>query len=89
MANQIQFFELTTGSPKILFVDGKVAFDPDCCCDDYSCYECTVCGYVYNESVGDPGNGIPPGTDFYDLPEDWECPVCGVDKTHFFGITCP
>lgn len=44
---------------------------------------CTVCGYVYDPKEGDPDNGIAPGTAFEDLPEDWECPVCGVSKDEF------
>ena len=46
-------------------------------------YVCEVCGYVYDEAVGDPDNGIAPGTKFEDLPEDFECPLCGVDKSNF------
>ncbi|TLU82152.1 MAG: rubredoxin [Chlorobium sp.] len=44
---------------------------------------CVPCGYVYDPEVGDPDSGIDPGTPFEDLPEDWVCPVCGVDKTLF------
>jgi len=44
---------------------------------------CLVCGYVYDEAVGDPDNGIPAGTKFEDLPEDWVCPICGVGKDQF------
>lgn len=46
-------------------------------------YVCDVCGYVYDEAVGDPDNGIAPGTKFEDLPDDWTCPTCGVDKSNF------
>ena len=46
-------------------------------------YVCDVCGYVYDETVGDPDNGISPGTKWEDLPEDFECPVCGVGKEQF------
>ena len=46
-------------------------------------YVCNVCGYVYDPAVGDPDNGIAPGTKFEDLPADWVCPLCSVDKTHF------
>ncbi len=45
-------------------------------------YQC-VCGYVYDPAVGDPDNGIAPGTAFEDLPEDWSCPACGLDKSNF------
>ena len=43
-------------------------------------YECDPCGYVYDPAVGDPDNGIEPGTAFADLPDDWVCPVCGASK---------
>ncbi len=46
-------------------------------------YVCVPCGYVYDPEEGDPNNGIDPGTAFEDLPEDWVCPVCGVDKSLF------
>lgn len=46
-------------------------------------WTCTVCGYVYDPAVGDPDNGIAPGTAFEDLPESWECPVCAVGKGDF------
>lgn len=46
-------------------------------------YECTICGYVYDPEVGDPENGIAPGTPFDELPEDWVCPLCGVGKEDF------
>ncbi len=46
-------------------------------------YVCGPCGYEYDPEVGDPDNGIEPGTAFEDLPEDWVCPVCGVGKEEF------
>lgn len=46
-------------------------------------YVCEICGFVYDEAVGDPDRGIAPGTEFEDLPEDYECPVCGVGKDNF------
>ena len=46
-------------------------------------YECTVCGYIYDPAKGDPDSGIAPGTPFEDLPDDWECPECGVGKEDF------
>ena len=27
-------------------------------------YKCQVCGYIYDPEVGDPDNGIEPGTAF-------------------------
>lgn len=46
-------------------------------------YVCIVCGYIYDPAVGDPDSDIPPGTPFEDLPFDWVCPECGVDKDSF------
>ena len=44
-------------------------------------YRCLVCGYIYDPQKGDPDNGIKPGTAFQDLPDDWVCPECGVNRT--------
>lgn len=46
-------------------------------------YECTVCGFVYDEAIGDPENGIAPGTKWEDLPQEYTCPLCGVGKEDF------
>lgn len=46
-------------------------------------YVCDVCGWSYDEELGDPENGIAPGTKFEDLPDDFTCPLCGVGKENF------
>lgn len=46
-------------------------------------YICETCDYVYDPAIGDPENGIEPGTAFEDLPEDWVCPDCGLGKEEF------
>jgi len=46
-------------------------------------YICQVCGYVYDEDLGDLDAGIAPGTKFEDLPEDFYCPLCGATKDMF------
>ena len=46
-------------------------------------YVCSICGYVYDPEVGDPDNGIPAGTAFEDLPDDWHCPRCKQGKDKF------
>lgn len=51
-------------------------------------YVCTVCGFVYDEEVGDPDNGIAPGTKFEDLPDDYLCPWCGQGKEVFVKEQC-
>ena len=40
-------------------------------------------GWEYDEEVGYPEGGSAPGTKFEDLPEDFECPLCGVGKDQF------
>ncbi|MCD5425144.1 MAG: rubredoxin [Methanosarcinaceae archaeon] len=49
-------------------------------------YRCSACGYVYDPEIGDPDADIAKGTEFKDLPSDWVCPVCGVDKSYFDEI---
>ena len=44
---------------------------------------CRACGWIYDEKLGDPDGGLPAGTRFEDIPEDWECPLCGVTKRAF------
>ena len=46
-------------------------------------YKCEVCGYIYDPQLGDPDNGIAPGTKWEDIPEDFTCPLCGVGKDQF------
>jgi len=49
-------------------------------------WQCSACPYIYDPAVGDPDNGVPPGTSFEDLPDDWVCPECGVPKELFEEI---
>ncbi|MCG8578827.1 MAG: rubredoxin [Bacteroidales bacterium] len=42
-----------------------------------------ACGYIYDPAIGDPDNGIAPGTLFEDLPDDWTCPTCSSPKDMF------
>ena len=46
-------------------------------------YRCTVCGYGYDPSEGDPDNGVAAGTSWEDVPDEWLCPVCAVGKDMF------
>ena len=46
-------------------------------------YVCGACGFEYDEQVGIPERGIAPGSKFEDLPEDFDCPMCGVGKELF------
>ncbi|MBR0281303.1 MAG: rubredoxin [Oscillibacter sp.] len=46
-------------------------------------YICSVCNYVYDPEKGDPEHGIPAGTPFEKLPDDWKCPRCKQSKEKF------
>ena len=46
-------------------------------------YICGPCGFEYDEEAGLPDSGIEPGTNWDDVPDDFECPVCGADKDAF------
>jgi len=50
---------------------------------EFKKYECIVCNHIYDEAEGDAETGIPPGTRFEDLPDDWVCPTCGAEKADF------
>jgi flavin reductase (DIM6/NTAB) family NADH-FMN oxidoreductase RutF/rubredoxin len=45
---------------------------------DYKKYECTACGYIYDEAI--------EGKKFSDLPSDWVCPSCGTPKEDFIEL---
>jgi rubredoxin---NAD+ reductase len=46
-------------------------------------YMCLVCGFIYDEELGWPDDGIAPGTKWADVPDTWKCPECGVGKEDF------
>jgi rubredoxin len=46
-------------------------------------YMCLICGWIYDEAVGSPEDGIAPGTKWEDVPPNWTCPECGARKDDF------
>ncbi|WP_066966233.1 FAD-dependent oxidoreductase [Microbulbifer sp. Q7] len=50
---------------------------------DFRIWECQICGWIYDEAKGSPDDGIPPGTRWEDIPDDWACPECGATKDEF------
>jgi flavin reductase (DIM6/NTAB) family NADH-FMN oxidoreductase RutF/rubredoxin len=46
--------------------------------NEYARYQCTECGYIYNEEQ--------EGKKFDELPDDWMCPVCGSGKNDFVKL---
>ena len=46
-------------------------------------YMCLICGYIYDEALGAPADGILPGTKWEDVPLNWTCPDCEARKSDF------
>lgn len=46
-------------------------------------YQCLTCGFIYDEELGLPEEGIDPGTLWGDIPDNWVCPECGTPKSEF------
>ncbi|MCC8409175.1 rubredoxin [Mucilaginibacter sp. UR6-1] len=46
-------------------------------------YECRFCKTVYDSAYGDTDGGIPAGTEFAALKDDYSCPVCESPKQAF------
>jgi rubredoxin len=63
-----------TGHSKIRLSEFRIAMKT---------YVCIVCGFVYDEAIGRPEDGIKAGTRWEDIPADWACPDCGVAKADF------
>jgi rubredoxin len=51
--------------------------------EDFRRLICLGCGFLYDEAVGLPEQGLPPGTRWEDIPDDWRCPDCGTPKRQF------
>jgi rubredoxin len=49
----------------------------------YKKYQCTICGFVYDEALGFPEDGIAPGTKWEDVSDEWTCPDCDITKLDF------
>ena len=50
---------------------------------EFKKWECIVCGWIYDEELGWPDDGIEPRTRWEDISDDWLCPECGVGKEDF------
>ena len=46
-------------------------------------WQCLVCDFIYDEAVSIPDEGIPAGTKWENVPDDWLCPDCSVGKSDF------
>ncbi len=50
---------------------------------NYKTWMCLICGFIYDEALGLPDEGIPPETGWDDVPMNWVCPECGARKSDF------
>ena len=49
-------------------------------------YVCDVCGYIYDEEIGDPDNGVEAGNKMGRRSGRFLCPLCGVGKDEFSEV---
>jgi rubredoxin len=59
-----------------------------CCIQNYpedmmENFTCTINGQVYNPKKVKSLQNIPPGRDYFTLPDDRQCPICGASKQNF------
>lgn len=69
-------------------MDGEIDVDKDETDDaeiqsEFRVWQCVLCGFMYDEAAGMPEDGIPPGTRWEDIPDDWVCPECSATKIDF------
>ena len=46
-------------------------------------WQCIMCSHVFDEADGDPEQGVPPGTRWEDVSEEYFCRDCGALKADF------
>lgn len=51
--------------------------------ESYKKWMCVVCGWIYDEEIGDPDSGLAPGMRWDEVPDSWLCPDCGAGKEDF------
>ena len=49
----------------------------------YKKYMCVVCGWIYDEELGAPDEGLAPGTRWEDVPDTWVCQDCMAPREDF------
>ncbi len=51
--------------------------------EPFKVWQCRTCGYLSDETAGEPAEGLPAGTRWSEVPADWLCPLCGTAKADF------
>jgi rubredoxin len=66
-------------------MDGPIVTYPNLMTEkkEFKTWMCLICGFVYEEAVGLPEEGIAAGTRWEDIPMNWTCPECGARKEDF------
>jgi rubredoxin len=65
----------------IQFLDSKTT--PPVTMSETKTWMCLICGWIYDEALGDPEHGVAPGTAWADVPMNWTCPECSARKEDF------
>ena len=77
---------LDDGQPR-LYPLGREAAQQRASAGEAARYQCTDCGYIYDEAQGCEREGFAPGTSWSRIPDDWACPDCAVrDKPDFICL---
>ena len=74
MTNACHFMQL---QPRDFLSDNKIMNS------SYVTWKCLLCDFIYDEAIGLPAEGFPPGTRWSDIPDSWSCPECGFAKSDF------
>jgi rubredoxin len=53
---------------------------------NFKVWQCVLCGFIYDESIGIPEEGIAPGTLWSEVPVSFGCPDCSSLKNEFIMV---
>jgi rubredoxin len=84
----IQAVAVSDENQTVVSTDEQISEQQQDTNQNYEKWECIEkgCNYIYDPAIGDPTQGIEPGTKFEDLPSNWRCPVCNKGKDHFIKL---
>ena len=68
---------------KAVFFNRSILFEGAFTVNESKTWMCLICGWIYDEALGVPEDGIAPGTPWSEVPINWTCPECGARKEDF------
>lgn len=73
---------------KLGYVFGPPGWQPSAVTEtsELTVFQCAQCRFEYDETLGWPDDGIAPGTQWSDMPEDWSCPDCSARPKSDFAV---